>query len=668
MELTCIKGIGDKTKSLFNKLGIYNTEDLMRYYPRNYDIYEKPILIDEIDNKLIVAIDGVVTRNLDMKHSKNITILTTNIKDSNNKLIKLTWFNMPFLRTTIKYSMRYIFRGRITRINGNLVMEQPEIYTLGKYDEKLNSMQPLYSLTKGITNNQITKAINSLLQIEKVSDYLPANFKERYNLCDLEFAIRNIHFPKNFEDLKIARKRLVFDEFFAFIYKIKMLKEKEIQVKNQYIINNHNISNEVINNLKFELTNAQSKVLREIQNDMEGPLVMQRLIQGDVGSGKTIIAFLAMLDCAASNLQSVIMTPTEVLAEQHYASMLELINENNLNYNVVLLTGSLTKKQKENVYNKIEAGEAQIIIGTHALFQEKVIYNNLALVVIDEQHRFGVQQRHTLMSKGIKPHVMVMSATPIPRTLAIILYGDMDISIIDELPANRISIKNCVVTKDYRPKAYSFIEKEVHSGRQAYVICPMVEENDTLEAENVVDYAKLLKDTLASDIVVEYLHGKMKPEEKNNILRRFEKNEINVLVSTTVIEVGINVPNATIMMVENAERFGLSSLHQLRGRVGRGKYQSYCIFISATSNKDKLKKLEILNKSNDGFFIASEDLKLRGPGDFFGIRQSGDMDFNLADIYTDANILKDSSEAVEEFIKGGYEFIDKKINDDIVIY
>lgn len=668
MELTCIKGIGDKTKSLFNKLGIYNTEDLMRYYPRNYDIYEKPILIDEIDNKLIVAIDGVVTRNLDMKHSKNITILTTNIKDSNNKLIKLTWFNMPFLRTTIKYSMRYIFRGRITRINGNLVMEQPEIYTLGKYDEKLNSMQPLYSLTKGITNNQITKAINSLLQIEKVSDYLPANFKERYNLCDLEFAIRNIHFPKNFEDLKIARKRLVFDEFFAFIYKIKMLKEKEIQVKNQYIINNHNISNEVINNLKFELTNAQSKVLREIQNDMEGLLVMQRLIQGDVGSGKTIIAFLAMLDCAVSNLQSVIMTPTEVLAEQHYASMLELINENNLNYNVVLLTGSLTKKQKENVYNKIEAGEAQIIIGTHALFQEKVIYNNLALVVIDEQHRFGVQQRHTLMSKGIKPHVMVMSATPIPRTLAIILYGDMDISIIDELPANRISIKNCVVTKDYRPKAYSFIEKEVHSGRQAYVICPMVEENDTLEAENVVDYAKLLKDTLASDIVIEYLHGKMKPEEKNNILRRFEKNEINVLVSTTVIEVGINVPNATIMMVENAERFGLSSLHQLRGRVGRGKYQSYCIFISATSNKDKLKKLEILNKSNDGFFIASEDLKLRGPGDFFGIRQSGDMDFNLADIYTDANILKDSSEAVEEFIKGGYEFIDKKINDDIVIY
>lgn len=302
------------------------------------------------------------------------------------------------------------------------------------------------------------------------------------------------------------------------------------------------------------------------------------------------------------------------------------------------------------------------------LFFRKMLFITLAMVVIDEQHRFGVVQRSKLMEKGIKPHVMVMSATPIPRTLAIILYGDMDISVINELPANRLKIKNCVVTKDYRKNAYRFIEKEVAAGHQAYVICPMVEESDTLEAENVIDYSDILKQNLDRNVKVEYLHGKMKPSEKNEILERFAKNEINVLVSTTVIEVGINVPNATIMMVENSERFGLSSLHQLRGRVGRGEAQAYCIFVSGTSNKEKIKKLEILNKSNDGFYIASEDLKLRGPGDFFGVRQSGDMQFELADIYTDANLLKQASEVVEEFIAEGYEFIDKKFNDDIVIY
>lgn len=668
MELTKIKGVGDKTSALLNKLGIYNSDGLLRYYPRNYDIYEKPVLTDEIDNKLIVAIDGVVMRNLDMKHAKNLTVLTTTIKDTNNKTIKIKWFNMPFLRNTVKYSMRFIFRGRITRVNGVPVMEQPEIFTLGKYDEKLNSMQPLYSLTKGITNNQISKTISTLLSMELMSDYLPETYIKKYDVCDLSYAITNIHFPKDFECLKIARKRLVFDEFFAFIYNMKKLKEKEIQIKNQYIINNHEISDKVTDNLSFKLTNAQKSVIEDIRKDIAGPVVMQRLIQGDVGSGKTIVAFLTMLDFAAAGLQSVIMAPTEVLAEQHYANMLELIEENNLKFNVVLLTGILTPKQKSEAYDKIESGKVQIVIGTHAVFQDKVIYQNLSLVIIDEQHRFGVMQRSYLMSKGLKPHVIVMSATPIPRTLAIILYGDMDISIINELPANRLSIKNCVVTKDYRPNAYKFIEKEVHDGRQAYVICPMVEENDTLEAENVIDYAKMLSETLSDDIVVEYLHGKMRPDAKNEILRRFEKNEINVLVSTTVIEVGINIPNATIMMVENSERFGLSGLHQLRGRVGRGRYQSYCIFVSATKDKEKLKKLEILNKSNDGFYIAAEDLKLRGPGDFFGIRQSGDMDFNLADIYTDANVLREAGAAVEDFINDGYEFIDKKINDDIVIY
>jgi ATP-dependent DNA helicase RecG len=575
---------------------------------------------------------------------------------------------MPFLKNTLKYSMRFVFRGRIKYINSIPVMEQPEIFTLAKYEEKLYNMQPLYSLTKGITNNQLSKIIKTYLESNVLEDYLPEKIKAKYQLCDYDYAIRNIHFPENFECLKIARKRLVFDEFFSFIYNMKRLKEKEILVKNQYIVNNHSVSDYVIGNLEYNLTDAQKNVISDIRIDIAGDVVMQRLVQGDVGSGKTIVAFLAMLDFAAAGLQSVIMAPTEVLAEQHYANMLELLKKNNLDFEAVLLTGALTQKQKLSVYEKIYNGEALLIIGTHAVFQEKVKYNNLSLVVIDEQHRFGVLQRANLMSKGLKPHVLVMSATPIPRTLAIILYGDMDISVINELPANRLSIKNCVVTKEYRPKAYKFIENQIKSGRQAYVICPMVEESDTLEAENVIDYCKVLRDNLEKNIVVEYLHGKMRPDEKNDVLRRFEKNEINVLVSTTVVEVGINVPNATVMMVENAERFGLSSLHQLRGRVGRGDYQSYCIFVSATSNTEKLKKLEILNKSNDGFFIASEDLKLRGPGDFFGIRQSGDMEFVLADIYTDADELKKASQAVEEFLNDGYEFIDKKLNNDIFIY
>lgn len=668
MKLTDIKGVGEKTKILLNRIRINEAEDVIFRYPRNYDIYEKPICISEIDNRAVVAIEGTVIRTPDIKHVKNLTIITTTIRDNNNDTIKVNWFNMPFLHNTVKYSMRFVFRGRIKRMDRTMVLEQPEILTLAKYEEKQNQMQPIYSLTKGISNNQMAKIVKEAFGLCKICDYLDEEMRRKYNLCELNYALWNIHFPVDFDALKSARNRLAFDEFFSFIYKLRKLKEKDIEVPNHYRINNFETSDKVIKHLNFKLTNAQTRVLKDIRKDIMGEMVMQRLIQGDVGSGKTILAFLAMFDMAAAGLQSVLMVPTEVLAEQHYNSIMEIIRDNGLEYEVVLLTGSLTAKQKKSIYEKIETGQARLVIGTHAVFQEKVVYDRLALVVIDEQHRFGVLQRAALMEKGISPHVIVMSATPIPRTLAIILYGDMDISVIDELPADRKSIKNCVVTRDYRPKAYAFIEKQVSAGRQAYVICPMVEENDMLEAENVVDYAEILKKNLSKQITVEYLHGKMKSEQKNDIIRRFEKNEINVLVSTTVIEVGINVPNATVMMVENAERFSLASLHQLRGRVGRGKHQSYCIFISAAGNKDKLKRLEILNQSNDGFYIASQDLKLRGPGDFFGVRQSGDMQFELADIYTDAKLLETAGEAVNEFISSGNEFIDKNVNNDIVVY
>ena len=427
---------------------------------------------------------------------------------------------------------------------------------------------------------------------------------------------------------------------------MRKLKESQNQAVNHFPIKPKWVTEDVIESLPYKLTYAQLRCWQEIENDLCGNRMMSRLVQGDVGSGKTILAFLSMILTAENGYQSALMVPTEVLARQHYEGICKLLQEQGLErFRVVLLTGSLTAAQKRKIYEQIASGDVDMIIGTHALIQEKVIYNNLGLVITDEQHRFGVRQRESLTSKGFPPNVLVMSATPIPRTLAIILYGDLDISILDELPAARIPIKNCVVGTSYRNTAYRFMEKQIREGHQVYIICPMVEESEESDGENVVDYSKRLREIFPSDIKVEMLHGQMKQEQKNKIMEAFAKNEIQILVSTTVVEVGVDVPNATVMMIENAERFGLAQLHQLRGRVGRGKWQSYCIFMQSEDVKETSKRLEILNKSNDGFKIAAEDLKLRGPGDFFGIRQSGEMEFMLADIIQDAEILKQAAEA-----------------------
>jgi ATP-dependent DNA helicase RecG len=402
---------------------------------------------------------------------------------------------------------------------------------------------------------------------------------------------------------------------------------------------------QMIRDLPYALTGAQLRVWQEIKKDLSSDYGMNRLIQGDVGSGKTVLAILSLLMAVKNGYQACMMVPTEVLAKQHYRSLTDAFQK--FGISVCLLVGSMTAKEKREAYDRIERHEVEVIVGTHALIQEKVEYDRLGLAITDEQHRFGVKQREALMSKGGQPHVLVMSATPIPRTLAIILYGDLDISIVDELPAKRLPIKNCVVGTDYRPNAYRFIDKQAAQGRQAYVICPMVEESEEIEAENVIDYTETLKEALAPGITVEYLHGKMKPKEKNEIMERFADGEIKVLVSTTVVEVGVNVPNATVMMVENAQRFGLAQLHQLRGRVGRGEYQSYCIFVCDSNRKEAWERLSILNKSNDGFYIAGEDLRLRGPGDILGIRQSGTMEFKMADIFTDVEDLKAAAEAVK---------------------
>lgn len=653
-----LKGVGEKTEKLFQKIGITTAEELLRYYPRTYDIYEEPVEIASAEEDKTVSIRATIATGIYINQIRNLQVLTTTVADASGRL-PVAWFNAPYLRGTLKKGSVFILRGKIIRKKGRPQMEHPEIFTPAAYEEIIHSMQPVYGLTKGLSNKMITKLVHQILDTRPLhGEYLPEEIRERYQLADANYAIRTIHFPKNMQELLTARKRLVFDEFLLFVLAIQLLKEKTEEAPNTFPMKPVWTTEEIIEGLPYDLTGAQKNVWHEIERDLSGHKLMSRLVQGDVGSGKTVIAFLAMVLSAENGFQSALMVPTEVLANQHYEGFLRLMEEQNIaSCHPVLLTGSTTARQKREIYQKIADGEVNVIIGTHALIQERVEYKNLGLVITDEQHRFGVRQREALTTRGNPPHVLVMSATPIPRTLAIILYGDLDISIIDELPAKRLPIKNCVVGTSYRPKAYSFIEKQVQMGRQAYVICPMVEESEGLEAENVTDYARRLQEILPGEIKVEILHGKMKPKEKNRIMEAFASGEIQVLVSTTVVEVGVNVPNATVMMVENAERFGLAQLHQLRGRVGRGEHQSYCIFIQGNNEENTSKRLKILNESNDGFYIAGEDLKLRGPGDLFGIRQSGLMEFKIGDIYNDAGILKNASEAAGEILALDFDLI-----------
>ena len=653
-----LKGVGEKTEKLFQKIGITTAEELLRYYPRTYDIYEEPVEIASAEEDKTVSIRATIATGIYINQIRNLQVLTTTVADASGRL-PVAWFNAPYLRGTLKKGSVFILRGKIIRKKGRPQMEHPEIFTPAAYEEIIHSMQPVYGLTKGLSNKMITKLVHQILDTRPLhGEYLPEEIRERYQLADANYAIRTIHFPKNMQELLTARKRLVFDEFLLFVLAIQLLKEKTEEAPNTFPMKPVWTTEEIIEGLPYDLTGAQKNVWHEIERDLSGHKLMSRLVQGDVGSGKTVIAFLAMVLSAENGFQSALMVPTKVLANQHYEGFLRLMEEQNIaSCHPVLLTGSTTARQKREIYQKIADGEVNVIIGTHALIQEKVEYKNLGLVITDEQHRFGVRQREALTTRGNPPHVLVMSATPIPRTLAIILYGDLDISIIDELPAKRLPIKNCVVGTSYRPKAYSFIEKQVQMGRQAYVICPMVEESEGLEAENVTDYARKLQEILPGEIKVEILHGKMKPKEKNRIMEAFASGEIQVLVSTTVVEVGVNVPNATVMMVENAERFGLAQLHQLRGRVGRGEHQSYCIFIQGNNEENTSKRLKILNESNDGFYIAGEDLKLRGPGDLFGIRQSGLMEFKIGDIYNDAGILKNASEAAGEILALDFDLI-----------
>ena len=637
-----IKGVGDKTSRLFSKLHITTISDLLFYFPRAFERYDIPKPLNQWENGKICVLNGSIRPGTIHTKKAGRYQLTTFTFVCENMPVMVTFFNMPFLSKVLKTNITYVFRGILKQNEHGYTMQQPQYFSPEEYEKKQGILLPVYGLTKGLSNKTIQHCLTSVFEnISLQSDYLPYDILKENQLMALEDALYQVHFPKTENAYFFAKKRLALHEFFAFLIQMRANKEylSEDNIENPLIATADTAR--FVEALPFSLTNAQMSAWKEIEDDLQKSVPMNRLLQGDVGSGKTIIAFLALLMAVSNNRQGCMMAPTEVLAQQHYESILAYTKKYGLCFRPVLLLGSMTAKQKREAKEGILNGTYNVIIGTHALIQDNVEYKNLSLVITDEQHRFGVKQREKLAKKGEGVHVLVMSATPIPRTLALILYGDLSITTMRELPKNRLPIKNCVVNHSFREKSYEFILKEIQKGHQIYVICPMVEACETMESlENVIDYTEKLKNIFPQKVNIAYLHGKMSMTEKNNIMTAFSNKDIDILVSTTVIEVGINVPNATVMMVENAERFGLAQLHQLRGRVGRGDAQSYCIFMSASDSEKNKKRLEVLNTSNDGFEIAEKDLELRGPGELTGYRQSGDLGFLIADLYEDSDMLR----------------------------
>ncbi len=648
-----IKGIGEKTEKLLKRLRIETTDQLVHHYPRCYTTYGEPIDIVDVRQGVRCSIYASISSPIHMRAHGKRKVCTCLVADQTGQIF-IRWFNMPYLRSSLSQGEEYVFVGTPIFKDGRIMLEQPEYIPLSKYRKLMEHYQPVYPLTAGLSNKTLQKALTAVFEKYHVEDYLPETVKDYYDLVPEMDALHEIHFPTNTEKLQESKKRIIFDEFFRFFAAMELVKEREDHSLNHYIISWNDKVKKFIESLPYELTKGQKTALIDIRNDLAGTMTMNRLVQGDVGSGKTMVAMIAMYAVVTNGYQAVLMAPTEVLAVQHYENFVKTFEP--LGVSVGLLNGSMKAAQKRQAKEKCASGEYQIVIGTHALIQDSVTFDNLALAITDEQHRFGVKQRDALMKKGIEPHVLVMSATPIPRTLGIILYRDLDVSIMSDMPASRLPIKNAVVGQSYRPKAWDFIQKQISMGYQAYVICPMIEESETLEVENVEEYSNRMRMAFPPSIKIQVLHGKMSPEEKNEIMDLYAHNDIQVLVSTTVIEVGIDVPNATVMLIENAERFGLAQLHQLRGRVGRGKAQSYCIFLSGSDQKEAMDRLSIIGHSNNGFEIANEDLKQRGPGEFFGTKQSGTMSFSLGDIYTNADILKMASEAVTHLKEDGYDF------------
>lgn len=655
-DLTSIKGVGPKTYESLKKCGIMNIMDLLLYFPRDYENFSL-INCDTMNEKSgKIIIEGTFIRiEKDIK-TKSGKILSTLIFTDNYGEFKCRWFNQPYMKNAFKVKHTYILMGKIEIYKGNKILINPLIvnnHVNNLHNSKNVKIVPKYTLKGKLTNNQIIKLISQVLKDAKISENLPKWIIDKYSFCTLDYAIRNIHNPCSYEDLNIAKKRLKFQELFSYCMKVIML--KDVVNKTQKGIS-FSVSRElwdIKDRIPFPLTNAQNKVIREILIDEKKDKPMNRLVQGDVGSGKTIVSFIAIFNVIKNGYQTVLMAPTEILANQHYSEMIKLFKD--FNINIKLLTGSTSLKCKQEIKNNLKNGDIDIIIGTHALIQEDVEFKNLGLVVTDEQHRFGVMQRSRLFNKGQNVDILVMTATPIPRTLSLYLYGDLDVSIIDELPPGRIKIKTCYIKKSMRDKAYKFALNEVKKGRQVYIVCPLVEDNEELELTSVNYLYEELNSKFFHEINTCIIHGKMSPKQKDDIMEKFAAGEIKVLISTTVIEVGINVPNASLMIIENAERFGLSQLHQLRGRVGRGSNESFCILIADIKNDIIRKRMEIMQNSTDGFYIAEQDLKLRGGGELFGLKQHGDDGLILSDVIDDIELLKIASYEAHKLLKSKNE-------------
>lgn len=650
-DVSVIKGVGEKSRELLRKCGIFSVIDLILYFPRDYDEVLCSSNIKEFDKGEKVIIRSRFIKNEGSFRSRNGKVITKLLFTDGNNLFRGTWFNMPYIFKNFKTDMEYVIMGKINIVKGEFSIDSPIVVN----DEKMgdNKLLPLYPLKETLKNTYLIKLINNVLSQINIEENLPKWVIERNKFCSLDKAIRCIHNPKDIVELNEARRRLKFQELFTYSLKVLILRDYVNMGKKGIAYKIAPELTKLKEKLPYELTNAQNRTIREILIDEKKPIAMNRLVQGDVGCGKTIVALIAMFNIVKNGYQAVLLAPTEILANQHFEEAKKLLNE--FGINIGILTGSLTQKKKDNIKTELAEGNIDIIIGTHALLEDNVEFKNLGMVVTDEQHRFGVMQRSKLFNKGNNVDILVMTATPIPRTLGLYLYGDLDVSIIDELPPTRKKVDTHFTDMKESHKVYEFILKEIESGRQAYVVCPLVEENEKLQLNSVSKLVDELRSKYFEKNTVEMIHGKMKAKDKEAIMLKFKNGDIDVLVSTTVIEVGVNVPNATVMVVENAERFGLSQLHQLRGRVGRGEHKSYCFLIAQIKSKTVKHRLEVMQKSNDGFYIAEEDLKIRGSGEMFGFRQHGDSGLILSDPLEDSGILKEANNQAKALIKSNDE-------------
>ena len=641
-----VKGVGEKTATLFHKEGIFTKEDLILGFPISYREYPAPVLIQQARDKEWMAFSGVLKEDFRGNSGNAKGFLFAKVFDQSGEII-LQYFHAPYIRKVLKKGMQFVFFGQVREFKGSLYLQQAKYFSPEEYREKQRCLEAIYSGTKGMKSYVRRKAIAEIFKEDfRYPDLFSEADLERLSLRNKKESLRLLHFPRNFKEREEGRRRFAFEELFFYSLYLEK-EEKEYKKVKETVLYQEGAEEDFQSYFPFALTNSQKNCITEMNRELLEKKRIFRFVEGDVGSGKTVIAFYLLYLTMKRKKQVAFMAPTEILARQHYENALKLFPNG-----IALLLGSTSLKEKKRIYKDIAEGKILGVFGTQSLIQELVHFQDLESIIIDEQHRFGVKERRKLEEKGKFPHALFLSATPIPRSLAKLLYGSLPLSVLQEKPADRLPIKNALIHKEEQGKAFSFILEEIQKGRQAYVICPMIEENENLEVESVLSYEKLLRKSFPENVRISVLHGKMKAEQKEEVMEAFKRGKTQILLSTTVVEVGVDVGNATVMLIENAERFGLAQLHQLRGRVGRSALQSYCIFLDRKDDEKSRERLEIIKNSNDGFSIAKEDLRLRGPGDlFFGERQSGDLQFHMADPILDEALFRDARLEAEKILK-----------------